>query len=111
VDDWVAVGHHLRCQSEILLRINDTRGVGCDLIHGAASFTGMSKYSHLFSPLRVGALQLKHRVVMAPLTRMRVRRSRMSTSDWREAHMVTVNWIINAHKILITPIVLEQTSW
>jgi len=31
----------------------------------------MSKYSHLFSPLRVGALQLKHRVVMAPLTRMR----------------------------------------
>ena len=31
----------------------------------------MSKYPHLFSPLRVGALQLKHRVVMAPLTRMR----------------------------------------
>ena len=40
-------------------------------MHGAASFTGMSKYSHLFSPLRVGALRLKHRVVMAPLTRMR----------------------------------------
>ena len=31
----------------------------------------MSKHPHLFSPLRVGALQLKHRVVMAPLTRMR----------------------------------------
>lgn len=27
--------------------------------------------SPLFSPLRLGALQLKHRIVMAPLTRMR----------------------------------------
>ncbi|MBT9331318.1 alkene reductase [Paracidobacterium acidisoli] len=31
----------------------------------------MSNYPRLFSPLRVGALALKHRVVMAPLTRMR----------------------------------------
>lgn len=31
----------------------------------------MSKYPHLFSSLRVGALELKHRVVMAPLTRLR----------------------------------------
>jgi N-ethylmaleimide reductase len=31
----------------------------------------MSKYPNLFSPLQVGALALEHRVVMAPLTRMR----------------------------------------
>lgn len=31
----------------------------------------MSSYPTLFSPLRVGALQLEHRVVMAPLTRLR----------------------------------------
>ena len=31
----------------------------------------MSTYSHLFSPLRAGAFALKHRVVMAPLTRLR----------------------------------------
>ena len=31
----------------------------------------MSTYSHLFSPLQVGELQLAHRVVLAPLTRMR----------------------------------------
>lgn len=31
----------------------------------------MSNYPHLFSPLRVGALELQHRVVMAPLTRQR----------------------------------------
>jgi N-ethylmaleimide reductase len=31
----------------------------------------MSEYSKLFSPLQVGAFSLKHRVVMAPLTRMR----------------------------------------
>jgi N-ethylmaleimide reductase len=31
----------------------------------------MSNYSHLFSPLKVGELNLAHRVVLAPLTRMR----------------------------------------
>ncbi len=31
----------------------------------------MSEYPALFSPLRAGAFSLKHRVVMAPLTRMR----------------------------------------
>lgn len=31
----------------------------------------MSNYPHLFSPLHVGTLELQHRVVMAPLTRMR----------------------------------------
>lgn len=31
----------------------------------------MAKYPHLFSPLSVGDLTLAHRVVMAPLTRMR----------------------------------------
>ena len=31
----------------------------------------MSNYPHLLSPLRVGDLELSHRVVMAPLTRMR----------------------------------------
>ena len=31
----------------------------------------MSNYSNLFSPLQVGELHLKHRVVLAPLTRMR----------------------------------------
>jgi len=31
----------------------------------------MSKFPHLFSPLEVGAFHLEHRVVMAPLTRMR----------------------------------------
>jgi N-ethylmaleimide reductase len=31
----------------------------------------MSNYSHLLSPLQVGDLQLAHRMVMAPLTRMR----------------------------------------
>jgi N-ethylmaleimide reductase len=31
----------------------------------------MSNYSHLFSPLQVGELHLAHRVVLAPLTRMR----------------------------------------
>jgi N-ethylmaleimide reductase len=31
----------------------------------------MSNYPHLFSPLQVGDLHLAHRVVMAPLTRMR----------------------------------------
>jgi N-ethylmaleimide reductase len=31
----------------------------------------MSKYQKLLSPLRLGPYQLKHRVVMAPLTRMR----------------------------------------
>ncbi|MCU1312689.1 MAG: alkene reductase, partial [Acidobacteriaceae bacterium] len=31
----------------------------------------MSSYPLLLSPLQVGALALKHRVVMAPLTRMR----------------------------------------
>jgi 2,4-dienoyl-CoA reductase-like NADH-dependent reductase (Old Yellow Enzyme family) len=29
------------------------------------------KFSHLFSPLKVGPYQLKHRVALAPLTRMR----------------------------------------
>src|SRR5262252_5295891 len=29
------------------------------------------KFPHLFSPLKVGPYQLKHRVAMAPLTRMR----------------------------------------
>src|SRR5215472_1319830 len=29
------------------------------------------KFPYLFSPLKVGPYQLKHRVVMAPLTRMR----------------------------------------
>ncbi len=31
----------------------------------------MSDFSHLFSPLRIGDLELSHRVVLAPLTRMR----------------------------------------
>jgi N-ethylmaleimide reductase len=31
----------------------------------------MSKYPHLLSPLQLGPYQLKHRIVMAPLTRMR----------------------------------------
>jgi N-ethylmaleimide reductase len=31
----------------------------------------MSNYSHLFSPLKIGELHLAHRVVMAPLTRLR----------------------------------------
>ena len=31
----------------------------------------MAAYPHLFSPLHLGAYDLKHRVVMAPLTRMR----------------------------------------
>ncbi len=31
----------------------------------------MSHFPHLFAPLRVGALELSHRVVLAPLTRMR----------------------------------------
>ena len=31
----------------------------------------MSNYPHLLSPLRVGDLKLSHRIVMAPLTRMR----------------------------------------
>src|ERR1700749_2522462 len=29
------------------------------------------KFPHLFSPLKVGPYQLKHRVMLAPLTRMR----------------------------------------
>jgi N-ethylmaleimide reductase len=29
------------------------------------------KFPHLFSPLKVGPYQLKHRVALAPLTRMR----------------------------------------
>jgi N-ethylmaleimide reductase len=33
------------------------------------------KFPHLFSPLKVGPYQLQHRVVMAPLTRMRADRS------------------------------------
>src|SRR5271166_2187527 len=33
--------------------------------------TGMAKYPHLFSPVSVGDITLAHRVVMAPLTRMR----------------------------------------
>jgi N-ethylmaleimide reductase len=32
---------------------------------------GMSNYPHLFSSLHVGALELQHRIVMAPLTRQR----------------------------------------
>ena len=32
------------------------------------------KFPHLFSPLQIGAYRLKHRVVMAPLTRMRAAR-------------------------------------
>ena len=32
------------------------------------------KYPSLFSPLQVGPYQLKHRLVMAPLTRMRAER-------------------------------------
>jgi len=32
------------------------------------------KFPHLFSPLKVGSYQLRHRVVMAPLTRMRAAR-------------------------------------
>jgi N-ethylmaleimide reductase len=32
------------------------------------------KFPHLFSPLKVGPCQLKHRVVLAPLTRMRAAR-------------------------------------
>ena len=28
-------------------------------------------FSHLFSPLKIGPYQLDHRVVMAPLTRLR----------------------------------------
>src|SRR6202000_1417321 len=32
----------------------------------------------------------------------------MSTSYMQEVFMVTVNWIINAHKILVTPIVLAM---
>jgi N-ethylmaleimide reductase len=31
----------------------------------------VNRYPHLLSPLRVGALELSHRVVLAPLTRMR----------------------------------------
>ena len=31
----------------------------------------MSQYQHLFSPLQAGAFALKHRIVMAPLTRLR----------------------------------------
>ena len=31
----------------------------------------MSKFSHLFSPLQIGDLTLAHRIVMAPLTRLR----------------------------------------
>lgn len=42
------------------------------LIAGMHLF-GMSHYSHLFRPLQMGALQLSHRVVMAPLTRMRAK--------------------------------------
>lgn len=36
-----------------------------------AHLVGMSTYSHLLSPLQVGDLHLAHRVVLAPLTRMR----------------------------------------
>jgi 2,4-dienoyl-CoA reductase-like NADH-dependent reductase (Old Yellow Enzyme family) len=33
------------------------------------------KLTHLFSPLQLGEVTLAHRVVMAPLTRMRSRRT------------------------------------
>lgn len=33
--------------------------------------TSMTEYPNLFSPLQAGAFSLKHRVIMAPLTRMR----------------------------------------
>jgi N-ethylmaleimide reductase len=37
-------------------------------------------FPHLFSPLKVGPYQLNHRVVMAPLTRMRA--ARPSLAPW-----------------------------
>jgi N-ethylmaleimide reductase len=36
------------------------------------------KFPHLFSPLKVGPYQLKHRVIMAPLTRLRAARSSLA---------------------------------
>lgn len=38
---------------------------------GLAHLTCMTEVTNLFSPLRVGSLELSHRVVMAPLTRLR----------------------------------------
>jgi N-ethylmaleimide reductase len=35
----------------------------------------------LFSPLQIGPYQLQHRVVMAPLTRMRAERSSFAPRD------------------------------
>ena len=41
------------------------------LIHSSADFAGTMSSSKLFQPIKVGDLNLKHRVVLAPLTRNR----------------------------------------
>ena len=40
----------------------------------ASSAHNLDTRLHLFTPLQVGAFELKHRIVMAPLTRMRANR-------------------------------------
>src|ERR1700710_353773 len=47
------------------------------VIHRAneQSVRGAMSHASLFSPLQVGPYELKHRVVMAPLTRMRAERT------------------------------------
>ena len=37
--------------------------------------------TNLFSPLKIGAIDLKHRIVMAPLTRMRANKSNNAAHD------------------------------
>jgi N-ethylmaleimide reductase len=43
----------------------------CDAEGGGRIQWPVNNFPHLFAPLRVGALELSHRVVLAPLTRMR----------------------------------------
>ncbi len=64
----------LDCELAIIGRrhgLNPVSLRGCDRGYGLRIYCTMSKLQHLFSPLQVGDLRLSHRVVLAPLTRMR----------------------------------------
>lgn len=53
----------------VLILKSDRQGL--NQLGVSAHLVSMSNFPHLFSPLQVGDLRLRHRVVMAPLTRLR----------------------------------------
>ncbi|RKE36549.1 NADH:flavin oxidoreductase/NADH oxidase family protein [Paraburkholderia sp. BL23I1N1] len=71
--------------------------------------------SKLFSPIRIGAIELSHRVVLAPLTRMRAdreqRRDAMEADpDWQAYRRVALeeDTLVDMENQILKPVSFSQ---